>query len=86
MKIDFTIKASVTYAGTVTMTKAEFQSWCQDIDNARGFERDRLAHDLLDKAGIDESDPSWSNDDFQIDDFAQARPKPKRVAPTKAQS
>ena len=65
--VSFTIQARYQVGGEVEMTEEEFAQWCERIDNARGFERERVAQDLMDFAGLDYRDGDV--DDDEIDEF-----------------
>lgn len=66
-KVRFTVQARYQLHGEAEMTEAEFEEWCQRIDGARGFDRERVADDLIELCGLDRRDGDL--DDEEVEDF-----------------
>lgn len=71
MKVKIEIRARVRYSGEIELSQADYDAWCEKIDNARGFRRDDVAQELMDEAGIRIGEPE-DEDDFEIDTFESA--------------
>jgi hypothetical protein len=70
LKVKVTIKSTINYFGELTMTKEEYEELCDRIDNSRGFAREKIANDLIEKIGLDLADPSdWGT--LDIEDFEE---------------
>lgn len=68
MKVKVQVRGTVSYMGELTMSKAKYQEWCDKIDAAKGFHRDTVANELVEKIGLDLADPSdWG--EMEVDTF-----------------
>lgn len=67
IKVRFSVTEEVRHSGTVEMTRAEYEEWCDRIDSARGFRRQEAADDLIDLANLDRRNAFAT--DAEIDDF-----------------
>jgi hypothetical protein len=72
VKITFAITGTVEYVGDITMTKKEYDEWCDNFDHSIGFANEKLCANLIEKAGLDLGDPSdWGS--LQLDTFEPVR-------------
>lgn len=67
VNIDFTARYQVS--GSTEMTKADYAQWCSKIDNAKGFEREEVAKELIHELGI-RLERDGELDEFEVEDFS----------------
>lgn len=75
MKVYVSVTAKCTYIGELEMTQKQYDALNQQMDEARGFESEEIASDLVDRMDL-LNDPT-SYDDFEVDEF---RPLPELQA------
>lgn len=67
VQVRVSIRGEARWVGEVEMSRAEYEEWCERIDDARGHEQDRVANEVMDRARIDFRDVDV--DDLEVDDF-----------------
>lgn len=62
MKVRVTVIGSAIYMGELTMSKKAYANWCNKVDGTKGYAHEIVAHDLIEKLGLDLADPSdWGS-------------------------
>lgn len=72
MKVYVSVTSKSTYIGELEMTQAEYDALNKEMDDARGFDSEEIANELVDRMGL-LGEPT-NVDDFEVDEF---RPLPE---------
>lgn len=74
IKVQISFTAQIETGATIEMTREEYNEWCERIDNARGYEQQRVAEDLMSKADVDFF-PHGDISRVEVEDFCEVKPK-----------
>lgn len=73
IKVQVMLEARMHCEFECEMTRKQYDEYCERIDNARGFEEESVADDVLDLAGID----IYRNGEIErlrVEDFVEVKP------------
>jgi len=72
--VDVSVEGRVNWRGTATMTRDQYDEWCDTIDSARGYEAEEVTEEVLQLAGIDLM-RDMDIDDLRVADFCEMKPR-----------